>query len=328
VDPETLIVDFWDVGQGNASVITLPDRSRIIIDVGPRTSPLHDWLTLQPDKSIWALVLSHNHADHVGGLPSILAIPGLQIDTLFMLQGPKGGGPTFPWILGDVETAYKRGTIKNVLQLTAGQQIWNSPDRKVVLKIVFPSFLPGIHAKTQNDTSGIVVMESCGGGTVVWAGDAMFEDVCTSTNPAHPYLLHGPHHGAPQDYPSHDPKRMHRMLRTLAPARCHISVGTLNTYDHPNRKYLRHLADSKCAVTCNQITYKCDPRFHVDTPKPVMQIHGRLGLRPPPTGIACRGPLRLYVTGATIKPDEWVAEHREKVQKRCGMNALCIPTHA
>ena len=69
---EKLIVDFWDVGQGDCSVIRLPDSSLVIIDVGPRTRPLIDWLQEKP-RRIHSIVITHNDADHAGGLPGLVS---------------------------------------------------------------------------------------------------------------------------------------------------------------------------------------------------------------------------------------------------------------
>jgi beta-lactamase superfamily II metal-dependent hydrolase len=50
-----LEVVFWDVGQGDCSTLQLPDGSLVIIDTGPRGSPLIDWLNDHPGKKIRAV---------------------------------------------------------------------------------------------------------------------------------------------------------------------------------------------------------------------------------------------------------------------------------
>src|SRR5258708_8392617 len=80
---EKLIVDFWDVGQGDCSVIRLPDGSLIIIDVGPRTTPLIDWLQEKP-RRIHSVVITHNDADHAGGLPALVKLPALAVGIVYL----------------------------------------------------------------------------------------------------------------------------------------------------------------------------------------------------------------------------------------------------
>ena len=41
-------IDFWNVGQGDASSIILPDNKLILIDVGPINSTLSRWLNSTP----------------------------------------------------------------------------------------------------------------------------------------------------------------------------------------------------------------------------------------------------------------------------------------
>ena len=74
-----LDVLFFDVGQGDAALVTLPNGRRLLVDAGVR-DPYVD----QGERTIlphlrWAgidrldaVVISHPHADHLGGLPTLL----------------------------------------------------------------------------------------------------------------------------------------------------------------------------------------------------------------------------------------------------------------
>jgi competence protein ComEC len=75
----TLDVLFFDVGQGDAALVTLPNGRTLLVDAGVR-----DPYTDQGERTILphlrhtgtdrldAVVVSHPHADHLGGLPTLL----------------------------------------------------------------------------------------------------------------------------------------------------------------------------------------------------------------------------------------------------------------
>lgn len=69
-----LTVAFLDVGQGDAIFIEAPSGSQVLIDGGPNKKVLSELSKVMPfyDRSIDALVLTHPHQDHVGGLVEVL----------------------------------------------------------------------------------------------------------------------------------------------------------------------------------------------------------------------------------------------------------------
>lgn len=67
-----LTVTFLDVGQGDSSVIELPDGKVFVIDTGKIGRETASFLKYRGKKTIDALVLSHVHPDHIGGLDYLL----------------------------------------------------------------------------------------------------------------------------------------------------------------------------------------------------------------------------------------------------------------
>lgn len=57
-----------DIGQGDASVINLGSRSAIVIDTGPDPESMDRCLSTLGIKRIRLLVITHFHADHMGGI--------------------------------------------------------------------------------------------------------------------------------------------------------------------------------------------------------------------------------------------------------------------
>lgn len=72
---EELRVHFFDVGQGDAIFIELPDGRQILIDGGPDDRVLEKLNSLMPfwDRSIDIVVATHADADHITGLVPVIA---------------------------------------------------------------------------------------------------------------------------------------------------------------------------------------------------------------------------------------------------------------
>lgn len=74
-----LDVIFFDVGQGDAALISTPNGKHILIDAGPRSAYVDQGRrTLLPHfqydaiRRIDAVIITHPHSDHLGGLPTVL----------------------------------------------------------------------------------------------------------------------------------------------------------------------------------------------------------------------------------------------------------------
>ena len=78
-----------DVGQGDAIVVELPDGEAMLVDGGgaltggpdPGAREVVPWLALRRRDHLVAVVLSHPHPDHAGGLPAVLR--ALRVDALW-----------------------------------------------------------------------------------------------------------------------------------------------------------------------------------------------------------------------------------------------------
>jgi competence protein ComEC len=73
-DSEVLKIVFFDVGQGDASLLILPSGEKILIDGGPDKKLLHKLPDQLPlfSKKLDYVILTHPHADHLASLSEIL----------------------------------------------------------------------------------------------------------------------------------------------------------------------------------------------------------------------------------------------------------------
>jgi beta-lactamase superfamily II metal-dependent hydrolase len=306
---EKLIVDFWDVGQGDCSVITLPDKSLIVIDVGPRTTPLVDWLNERP-RRIHSVVITHNDDDHAGGLPSLVKLAGLTIGTVFMLSDRNRDSQQFQKIFRAVREEEKKGRFA-VIRLDQDRQIWENLDKTLEVKAIYPGFSDNIEAMKPNESSAILWLRQKDKIGIVWAGDAPMQVVAEKCEGSTPFVLAGPHHGGPVDRKKTDFKTW---VAAVKPERQFVSVGTKNNYGLPEPKYLQQRTSHGCHVICSQLTKHCD-NVHVNDEIPVLQTAMFLGLRPPRSGVPCRGGFRATVTASDIIPDAFDTLHKEKIEK-------------
>ncbi len=302
---EGLIADFWDVGQGDATILRLPTGELVIIDVGPKGSPIIDWLDRHP--VIHAVVLTHNDEDHAGGLLSLVRIPGIAIRTVYMLQDRDKRSEKFRNIWRPVREEERKGRL-SVVGLARDTVIWASGD--LVLKAVYPGFSENVEAVRPNESSAVVCLLLKGEVKIIWPGDAPMRVVAEKCANALPYLLHGPHHGGPVDRKQ---PGFGARVESVLPERVLISVGTHNRYSLPAEEYLRMQAGRGARVNCTQLTRLCDPQ-HVTAAHPVLETAALLGLRPARTGVPCRGCLRLKIRDGAFLADPFDAEHSRRVR--------------
>ncbi len=84
----TLKVTFLDVGQGDAIYVEFPDGKNALIDAGPKTMNIDagarfiaPYLKFRGVNNIHAIIVSHPHSDHLGGMPTLLR--SFNVDTVY-----------------------------------------------------------------------------------------------------------------------------------------------------------------------------------------------------------------------------------------------------
>ena len=304
-----LTIDFWDVGQGDCSVIMLPNGKLIIIDVGPRNSPIISWLQQRP-RAIHSVILTHNDADHNGCLLSLLEIPGQSIDHVLLLKDKPRNTKIFQTLGNKLATESAAGRY-DVGVLRAGITVWADKvfESNIELKVIYPSPISDIFAKTTNQSSAILALQIDGVNQVIWPGDQSLENTAVAVQKGPINELVGPHHGCPEDRKE---PRVSKWLADIDPRNCFISVGSNNSYPHPNKTYLKKIIKQGCKVQCSQVTRQCAPEL---PNKPILNSSMLLGLLAPPTGVACRGSKRLKVTPAGMINDGLNEEHAVRIKK-------------
>jgi hypothetical protein len=320
-----LTVDLWDVGQGDCSVITLPDGRLFIIDVGPPRSPIVDWLESQRNraKKIYAIAITHNDEDHAGCLDSILErwAPDHRIEYVFMLLDQNPDEKTRRLL--DCVTRYDAKDYITLDRMETRKEavlplFGADGPQKLTIYAVYPHCAPAMKAvirKTPqpNLVSGIICLDIDGKSEIIWPGDAPMQTIKQFCKGKSPLVIFGPHHGAPvkrelKSYPA--------AFETPDANNVFISVGTTNIHQHPIPDFINRHRNKGRTVFCSQLVH-CDRRA-VENRRHIMNHHLLLNFVPPhePTAVTCRGPVRMSWNVGTqrFEFDGFHQEHRNKVK--------------
>jgi len=229
-DCQCLTVHFLDVGQGDAALLRSPAGRWLLIDGGPR-GPQGDagrrvvvpFLRSHGATRLAAIVATHAHVDHYGGLPAVLDA----FDPAYVLE-PGQAVPDAGYLgfLGAVEAdgaEWRPARRGDRLELDGITVEVLSPDSGWAL------------VQTDINEASVMLLVSYGPVRLLFAGDAGIpteQHLAGRIGPVS--LLKVGHHGSRGATSDH-------WLDELHPADAVISVGAKNRYGHPAPETLARL---------------------------------------------------------------------------------------
>ena len=240
-----LMVEAIDVGQGDSLLLITPDGKTLLVDGGGFGGGFGGGATHAPQPMdigeeivsplLWArgihkldvVALSHAHADHMSGLPSVLR--NFHPEELWVGNNPHV--PDYDALLTEASDLHMR-----VRQLQSGDAL-SLGSAQVRVLAPDASYQPG--AEPANNDS-LVLRVAYGDTSALLTGDA--EGPEERTMLLHPELLRSTllkvgHHGS---HTSTHPE----FLSSVAPQWAVISCGLRNTYGHPHEDVLQTLQDA------------------------------------------------------------------------------------
>ena len=213
--PSELTVRFFDVGQGDAALLTSPGGVAILVDGGPEPDQVATELVALGVRRLDLVIASHPHADHVVGLPAVLArIPvGLLLEPACKDESPDGAA--LDAAVTSEHIAVRHPRAGDVLQVGDVRLEILSPDR----------CWSGTESDTNNDA--IVVRASIGEDSVLFATEPeepAQQVLLDEGADLHADVLKVPHHGAATS--------IEPFFEAVDAEVAVVSVGP-NTYGHP-----------------------------------------------------------------------------------------------
>ena len=235
-------IKFIDVGQGEAILIALPEKT-MLIDAGPTGSAPKIEQVLQElgRNKIDYLVATHPDEDHIGGMADVIS--NTQIGTIYA-PNKTNNTATYRKFLTAIQN--------NNLQITlaeAGTVIDQTDAYK--LEILWPK--KDANFPETNDYS-IIIKLTVGNKTFLFTGDAPTSAILDS-NPGHIDVLKLSHHGSRTG-------TTEQLVCKLSPTYAVVSYALDNSYGHPMQSVLNALRKHSVEVwgtgANGTITITCD----------------------------------------------------------------------
>ncbi|SCG63973.1 ComEC/Rec2-related protein [Micromonospora halophytica] len=264
--PVRILADGWPpagwvlvgcaVGQGDALVLPVAAGRAVVVDAGPEPALVDGCLRRLGVREVSLLVVSHFHADHVGGVAGVL-------------RGRRVGAIVTPALAEPAAGRALVAAASGAVTPQAGVAGWSYRAGGVELVILGPPYpLRGTRSDPNNNS--LVVRATVAGVRVLLAGDAETEEQRALLERSPPQALRAEvlkvaHHGSAYQDPA--------FLDAVRPAVAVVQVGADNDYGHPSPSVLAWLARGGVRV------------LRTDTDGDVAVVAGRHGL-----AVVARGP--------------------------------------
>jgi competence protein ComEC len=220
-----------DVGQGDALVLATGEAGRaVVVDTGPEAGVLAACLDRLDVSRVPLVVLSHLHADHIGGLEAVLADRAVGAVGVSRAREPR-------WAWKEVRRNAQDAGVP-VVQLTAGQRLaWSG----LVIEVLAPDekeVMPAAESEgTEINNASLVLRAATPAGRVLLSGDvelAAQARLLDARVDLTADVIKVPHHGSRFTSPE--------LFAAVRPRIALVSVGSRNRYGHPSPVTLRMLA--------------------------------------------------------------------------------------
>ena len=211
---------FIDVGQGDSTLVELPDGKVMLVDAGEASASQNvlDALDAADVKGIDYLVATHPHADHIGGMEAVLS--AYEVGEVWMPGAPD----TTETYEGFLDAVKAEGC--PVEEAVAGESIVED-EAGYSVDLLAPA--EGEDSEDMNRWSAVVRV-TYGDTSLLVTGDADAAQV-VDANPGHVDVLKASHHGSETGTTAD-------VLAETTPEYVVMSYAEGNSYGHPDQSVL------------------------------------------------------------------------------------------
>jgi competence protein ComEC len=223
-----------DVGQGDSSLIITPEGKSVLIDAGPPQTgdEVVAALRKRDVRSLDLAVATHPHADHIGGMRSVIENFGVKN---FLDSGQRYPSKEYVRMLDALDK-------KGIKAIFAKKGMKFDLDSGVKLEVLNPQgekqrITEVRRGGSVENANSVVLRLSYGNFSMLFTGDAETETedlMMESGEPLRAQVLKVGHHGSRYATSA-------RFLQAVAPEAAIISVGAGNRYGHPAQQTLDRL---------------------------------------------------------------------------------------
>lgn len=246
-----LIVHFIDVGQGDSTLLQCGKKG-VLIDAGEREygQTVCDYIASCGVTQLEAVIATHPHSDHIGGMATVLRKYGTK--RIYSPELPDSLIPTtrvYENLLDAIEE-------KNI------EAVYATPGYSFKLGEAVLEFLAPVADCSDLNNMSVVTRVSFGKTVFLLVGDAEKEEMATfrSSNKLSADIYSMGHHGSRTSLDK-------ELLRKVNPSVAIISCGAGNSYGHPHKEALSYInqngikayrtdRDGTVVVRCNSEGYK------------------------------------------------------------------------
>lgn len=236
--PDDWAVVMCDVGQGDTLVVRSGSGAAVVIDAGPAGGAADACLRTLGVQRIDLLVLTHFHADHVGGLPGVLRGRSVAGAVVSPLAEPATEATQARAALDAAGVPVAVAGDDGVARGAAGDVTWR------VLG-------PAVRSSEPNDASVVVLLERPGvsvlalGDAGPLAQDALATRLVGDGDARGAMVVKMAHHGSAE--------QSARLAGLLTPSVVLVGVGLDNDYGHPAAEALGLYRDRGAALLCTSV---------------------------------------------------------------------------
>ncbi len=232
-----LTVHVLDVGQGDSILIVSPVGKTVLVDAGPPDSARHLAARVRElvgGSQLDLLLMTHPHADHIGGMEAVLEAVGARI---FMEPGFDHASPLYSRLLRTLESkgvALKVGEAGRNVDLGGGAS----------LRLLAPAKPFFKRTRSDANANSIVMRLTYRNTAFYLSADSEAETerrILQSGEELRADVYKVAHHGS-----RHSNTR--ELLEQVRPKIAVVSVGAGNDYGHPTRQALDRLEAARAEV--------------------------------------------------------------------------------